>query len=38
MSIWISGATIYNISKSLGHSTVATTSMIYTHLLYTTHE
>ena len=38
MSIWISGATIYNISKSLGHSTVATTSMIYTHLLDTTHE
>ncbi len=33
-----SGATIYNISKSLGHSTVATTSMIYTHLLDTTHE
>ena len=32
-----SGATIYNISKSLGHSTVATTSMIYTHLLDTTH-
>lgn len=33
-----SGATIYNISKSLGHSTVATTSMIYTHLLDDTHE
>ena len=33
-----SGATIYNISKSLGHSTVATTSMIYTHLIDTTHE
>ena len=33
-----SGATIYNISRSLGHSTVATTSMIYTHLLDTTHE
>ena len=33
-----SGATIYNISKSLGHSTVAITSMIYAHLLDTTHE
>ena len=33
-----SGATIYNISRSLGHSTVATMSMIYTHLLDTTHE
>ena len=33
-----SGETIYNISKFLGHSTVTTTSMIYTHLLGDTHE
>ena len=33
-----SGATLYDISKALGHSTVATTSSIYTHILDGTHE
>lgn len=33
-----SGATMYDISKTLGHSTVATTSTIYTHILDDTHE